>query len=73
VATIYNADPGVGGVHRLRPAGACARLPNAGHEPARHVAIASPADAMTIIEEAFQAEPAARPAVFARYRSHLLD
>jgi quercetin dioxygenase-like cupin family protein len=55
------------------PPGRVHAFRNAGDEPARHLAIASPADAMTMIEEALQAEPPARPAVFARYRSHLVD
>jgi quercetin dioxygenase-like cupin family protein len=55
------------------PPGRVHAFRNAGHEPARHLAIASPADAMTMIEEALQAAPPARPAVFARYRSHLVD
>ena len=55
------------------PPGRVHAFRNAGDEPARHLAIASPADAMTMIEEALQADPPARPAVFARYRSRLLD
>jgi quercetin dioxygenase-like cupin family protein len=41
---------------------------NPGPEPARHLAIASPADAMTMIEELAQAPPGQQPDVLARSR-----
>jgi quercetin dioxygenase-like cupin family protein len=46
---------------------------NPGPEPARHLAIASPAEAMTMIEELTQAPPGHQPAVLARYRSRFAD
>jgi quercetin dioxygenase-like cupin family protein len=44
---------------------------NPGPEPARHLAIASPAEAMTMIEELTQAPPGQQPGVLARHRSRL--
>jgi mannose-6-phosphate isomerase-like protein (cupin superfamily) len=55
------------------PPGRVHAFRNVGAEPARHLAIASPADARTMIEEALQADPPARAAVFARHRSRLVD
>jgi quercetin dioxygenase-like cupin family protein len=55
------------------PPGRVHAFRNVGDEPARHLAIASPAVAMTMIEELAQAEPQELPAVFARYRSRIAD
>jgi quercetin dioxygenase-like cupin family protein len=44
---------------------------NATEEPARHLAISSPAEAMTMIEELTRAAPEEAAGIFARYRSHL--
>jgi quercetin dioxygenase-like cupin family protein len=46
---------------------------NPGPEPARHLAISSPAEAMTMIEELAQTPPGQQPRVLARYRSHLAE
>jgi hypothetical protein len=42
---------------------------NTSDERVRHLAIASPAEAMTMIEELSQNAPAQQPAVLARYHS----
>lgn len=42
-------------------------------EPARHLAITSPADGMRMIEEAVHAPPGGLDAVFARHRSRLMS
>lgn len=44
---------------------------NNSDRPARHLAIASPAEAMTMIEELTKTTPKHRAAIFARYRTHL--
>lgn len=46
---------------------------NSGKDPARHLAIASPADAMTMIEDLTQSAAHEHSAVLARYRSHLAE
>ena len=59
------------------PAGSAVFIPpgqvhgfrNTSDEPARHLAIAGPAEAMTMIEELSQNAPGHQPAVLARYRS----
>ena len=44
---------------------------NNSDRPARHLAIASPAEAMTMIEELTKTTPKHLAAIFARYRTHL--
>lgn len=61
------------GINRLRAAREGARLRNNSDMPARHLAIASPAEAMTMIEELTKTTPEHRAAMFARYRTHLAD
>jgi quercetin dioxygenase-like cupin family protein len=56
----------------LVPAGRVHGFRNSGDEPARHLAIASPADAMTMIEELTQCPPDQWNAVLGRYRSRLV-
>jgi quercetin dioxygenase-like cupin family protein len=46
---------------------------NNSDRPARHLAIASPAETMTMIEELTKATPEHRAAIFARYRTHLAE
>jgi quercetin dioxygenase-like cupin family protein len=46
---------------------------NNSDRPARHLAIASPAEAMTMIEELTKTAPEHRAAIFARYRTHLAE
>lgn len=53
------------------PPGRVHAFRNVGDQPARHLAIASPAEAMTMVEDAAQAEPQELAAVLARYRSRL--
>lgn len=53
------------------PAGSPHGFRNTADQTARHLAIASPASAMTMIEELAQAQPPDFPAVLARYRSAL--
>lgn len=53
-----------GGVHGFR---------NHSGKPARHLAIASPAEAMTMIEELTKTTPEHRAEILARYRTHLVD
>lgn len=55
------------------PPGRVHAFRNTSDEPARHLAIASPADAMTMVEELTLAAPENLAAVFARYRSHLAE
>jgi quercetin dioxygenase-like cupin family protein len=52
------------------PPGTIHGFRNASDATARHLAIASPADAMTMIEELTRAAPNEMAAVLARYRSH---
>lgn len=51
------------------PPGRVHAFRNTTDRPARHLAIASPADAMTMIEELMRAEPDEIAGIFARYRS----
>jgi quercetin dioxygenase-like cupin family protein len=71
----------IGGTWTRAPAGSAVFVPpgqvhgfrNPGPEPARHLAIASPAEAMTMIEELAQAPPGQQPGVLARYRSRFAE
>ena len=56
----------------LIPPGRVHGFRNSGDEPARHLAIASPADAMTMIEELTQSPPDQWDTVLGRYRSRLV-
>jgi quercetin dioxygenase-like cupin family protein len=56
----------------LIPPGRVHGFRNSGGEPARHLAIASPADAMTMVEELTQSPPDQWNAVLGRYRSRLV-
>jgi quercetin dioxygenase-like cupin family protein len=55
------------------PAGRVHAFRNSSDKPARHLAIASPADAMTMIEELSRAAPKQRDSILGRYRSRLAD
>jgi quercetin dioxygenase-like cupin family protein len=55
------------------PPGTVHGFRNRSGEPARHLAIASPAEAMTMIEELTQAAPERHGGVLARHRSRLAD
>jgi quercetin dioxygenase-like cupin family protein len=54
------------------PAGRIHAWRNTKAEPARHLAITSPAEGMTMIEEAIHAGPGQLASVLARYRSRLI-
>jgi quercetin dioxygenase-like cupin family protein len=53
------------------PAGTAHGFRNPGQDTCRHLAIASPADAMTMIEELTSAGPDDHASVMARYRTRL--
>jgi quercetin dioxygenase-like cupin family protein len=55
------------------PAGRVHGFRNSGDVPCRHLAIASPAAAMSMIEELFENEPNNMAPVLAKYRSHLAE
>lgn len=61
----------VAGATVFAPPGRVHGFRNTADKPARHLAISSPADAMTMIEELLHASPADVPAVLARYHSRL--
>jgi len=71
----------IGDAWTRAPAGSAVFVPpgrvhgfrNPGPEPARHLAIASPAEAMTMIEELAQAPSGQQPGVLARYRSRFAE
>ncbi|MEU4603571.1 cupin domain-containing protein [Kribbella sp. NPDC023972] len=56
----------------LIPPGRVHGFRNSGSESARHLAIASPADAMTMIEELTQSPPDQWDVILGRYRSRLV-
>lgn len=55
------------------PPGRVHAFRNNSDRPARHLAIASPAEAMTMIEELTKTTPEQRAAILARYRTRLAD